>query len=134
MELDKISLFSVIKKRLAWLGQRHEVVAQNIANADTPNYQARDIQAFKFRDLVRNQGSSLRMVTTESNHLKGVSKRASDFAVTKDRNPFETNPTGNSVVLEEQMAKLNENGISHRLATELYKKHLNMFRLAVRSR
>lgn len=134
MELDKISLFSVIKKRLAWLGQRHEVVAQNIANADTPNYQARDIQAFKFRDLVRNQGSSLRMVTTESNHLKGVSKRASDFVVTKDRNPFETNPTGNSVVLEEQMAKLNENGISHRLATELYKKHLNLFRLAVRSR
>ncbi len=134
MELDKISLFGIIKKRMAWLGQRHEVVAQNIANADTPDYQARDIQAFKFRDLVRKQGSSLRMATTENNHLKGVSKRATDFSVTKDRNPFETNPTGNSVVLEEQMAKMSENGVSARLTTELYKKHLNMFRLAVRSR
>jgi len=134
MELDKISLFGAIKKRLAWLGQRHEVVAQNIANADTPNYQARDIQAFKFRDLVRKQGPALRMAATENNHLKGVSKRATDFSVTNDRKPFETNPTGNSVILEEQMAKMSENGISHRLTTELYKKHLNMFRLAVRSR
>lgn len=134
MELDKISLFGVIKRRLAWLGQRHEVVAQNIANADTPNYRARDIQAFKFRDLVRKQDSSLRMVTTENNHLKGVSKRATIFSVTEDRDPFETNPTGNSVILEEQMAKMSENSISHRLTTELYKKHLNMIRMAVRSR
>ncbi len=134
MELDKISLFGVIKKRLAWLGQRHEVVAQNIANADTPNYKARDIEAFKFRDLVRRQGVSLRMATTESNHLKGVRKRATDFTVAVESKPFETSPTGNSVVLEEQMANMSENGISHRLTTELYKKHLNMFRIAVRGR
>lgn len=132
MELGNISLFDVIKKRLAWLGQRQEVVAQNIANADTPNYRARDIKPFQFRDLVRRQSASLRMAATAKGHLKGVSKRAQDFGIATDRNPYETNPTGNSVVLEEQMAKMNETGISHRLTTQLYKKHLNLFRMAVR--
>ncbi len=55
MELGKISLFGVIRKRLAWLGQRQEVVAQNIANADTPNYQARILKPFKFREMVRTR-------------------------------------------------------------------------------
>ena len=45
MELDKLSLFSVIKRRLAWLGHRQEVLAQNIANSDTPRYKARDLKA-----------------------------------------------------------------------------------------
>ena len=47
---------------------------------------------------------------------------------------METSPNGNSVVLEEQMAKMGETGISHRLTTELYKKHLNMIRMAVGGR
>ncbi len=131
MELDKLSLFSVVKKRLAWLGHRQEVLAQNIANSDTPRYQARDLKAFKFKDLVRNQSSNIRMAATADSHLTGSPKRAVDFKVETERLPYETSPNGNSVVLEEQMAKINETGISHRLTTELYKKHLTMLRMAI---
>jgi len=134
MELEKLSLFGVVKKRLAWLGHRQEVLAQNIANSDTPKYKARDLKALKFKDLVNNQSSNLRMAATANSHLTGAPKRAVDFSVETERFPFETNPNGNSVVLEEQMAKINETGISHRLTTELYKKHLNMFRMAIGGR
>ncbi|MFQ5764548.1 MAG: flagellar basal body rod protein FlgB [Rhodospirillales bacterium] len=135
MELDKITLFNVVKKRLAWLGQRQEVISQNIANADTPDYQARDLKPFRFKDLVRaEQNPPLRMEVTQRSHLPGRRRRATDFAATEERKPFETSPSGNSVVLEEQMAKMSESGISHRLTTELYKKHLAMIRMAVGNR
>jgi len=131
MELDKINLFNVVKKRLAWIGRRQEIIAQNIANADTPNYRAKDLKPFKFEDLVRRQDAGLRMEVTQKSHLGGSRRRASEFVETEDRKPFETTPTGNAVVLEEQMAKMNESGVSHRLTTELYKKHLNMIKVAL---
>lgn len=134
MELDKITLFNVVKKRLAWLGQRQEVISQNIANADTPEYRARDLKPFTFKDLVRQTEPPLRMEVTQASHLPGRRRRATDFVAAEERKPFETTPSGNSVVLEEQMAKMSESSVSHRLTTELYKKHLDMIRMAVGNR
>ena len=131
MEIGNLSLFSVFKKRMAWLGQRQEVLAQNIANSDTPEYKARDLKAFKFEDLVRRENAGLSMNSTEKNHLGGRRMRVRDFAEAEDRKPYETNPNGNSVVLEEQMAKMSENSISHNLVSELYKKHMGMIRMAL---
>ena len=131
MELGKLTLFEVVKKRMAWLGQRQEVIAQNIANADTPDYKSKEIQPFKFKELLRRESSGLNMNVTEASHLSGVRKAVQNFQVKDDRKPYETNPTGNSVVLEEQMSKMNENGASYRLTSELYKKHLNMIRTAL---
>ncbi len=131
MEIGNLSLFSVFKKRMAWLGQRQEVLAQNIANSDTPEYKARDLKAFKFEDLVRRENAGLSMNATEKNHLGGQRKRVRDFAEAEDRKPYETNPNGNSVVLEEQMAKMSENSVNYSLASELYKKHMSMIRMAL---
>ena len=135
MELGKFTLFDVVKRRLSWLGQRQEILAQNIANADTPQYRARDVEPFKFKDLLRRSATTrgLNMNATSKAHLSGRRVSIRVFKEETVRRPFETNPVGNSVVLEEQMAKLSESGISHRFTTELYKKHLNMFRTALKS-
>lgn len=131
MELSELSLFSVIKKRLAWLGQRQEVIAQNIANADTPRYKAKDLKPLTFRDMLQPKTQPLNMVATKANHLPGERKRQSEFGAADERKPYETSADGNSVILEEQMAKLNETQVSHRLTNELYKKHLQMIRMAI---
>lgn len=134
MDLDKVTLFSVVKKRLGWLGQRQEILAQNIANADTPDYRAKDLKPFQFKELIRRESAQLNMVADGPGHLGGRRKRIRDFSEEQVRRPFETTPTGNSVVLEEQMAKINESNINHKLATNLYRKHLGMFRTALRNR
>lgn len=131
MDLDKITLFSMMKKRLDWLGQRQEVLSQNIANADTPGYKAKDLKPFKFKELVRQESMQINMVRTHADQLPGRRRKISDFASQDERHPYETSTTGNSVVLEEQMAKVNENSISHKLTTELYRKHLSMIRIAL---
>ena len=134
MELKSMTLFQAVKKRMDWLAQRQEVLSQNIANADTPKYRARDLKSYNFIELIRRENTQLNMKVGRDEHLPGRRKRIRDFAEYKDRRPFETSPTGNSVVLEEQMAKVGETGSNYKLATNLYRKHIGMLRMALGSK
>jgi len=131
---SKITMFGALKKKMAWVAQRQEVLAQNIANANTPEYRARDLKAFSFKDSVRQQQNRVRMAVTSGNHLAGQVRRDGQFKEHDERKPYETMTDGNSVVLEEQMAKVGETQISHRVTSEIYKKHLAMIRMAANSR
>ena len=129
-ELGNMAIFQAVKKRLNWLGQRQEVLAQNIANADTPNYRSTDLKPYNFKELLRREGAQLNMEATGGDHLTGRQKRIRDYA-SKQGKPFETAPAGNNVILEEQMAKIGETGSNYKMATGLYKKHLNMVKIAL---
>lgn len=131
MAFNDLTIFSAVKKRLGWLTQRQEVLAQNIANADTPKYRASDLKPYQFKELIRQESMQLNMNVSDSSHLSGRRKRIRDYTEAADRKPFETAPGGNSVILEEQMAKINESQINHKLTTNIYKKHLMMFRMAL---
>lgn len=141
MDFGNIPLFDMMKKRLSWLNQRQRVLAQNIANADTPGYRPRDMKSFDFESLLRGRlrtagsGQSasgrLGLSRTSRGHLDGSISSGNGFSTVVNRRPYETMPTGNGVVLEEQMAKINETGLAHKLTTELYKKHLSMLSTAL---
>lgn len=132
MDFDKISLFGAVKKRLAWLSQRQEILSQNIANSDTPKFRPKDIEPFKFDELLRRERlHQVNMTRTDEKHLEGNRRRTADFRDETTHRPWETAPGGNAVILEEQMAKVNETQIAHQLTTQLYKKHLAMLRLAL---
>jgi len=134
MELERISLFGAVKKRLAWLTQRQEVLAQNIANADTPKYKPSDLKPYNFAELVRAEDMQLTLKTSGPGHMRGRPKRIRDYSTEEERRPFETALNGNAVVLEEQMAKINETTIDHSFMTRIYKKNMAMIRRAVSSR
>jgi flagellar basal-body rod protein FlgB len=134
MDFNKVSLFGMMKQRLAWLGQRHEVLAQNIANADTPGYRPRDIKPLEFRGMVTRPPAPVGMEKTHGDHLGGRPATARAFDDAVNRRPYETAPAGNAVILEEQMAKVSETSVTHRLTTELYRKHLGMVRTAIGGR
>ena len=55
MDIQGIGLFRMISQQLRWLGQRQEVLSQNLANSDTPGYQARDIEPMAFGDALRQE-------------------------------------------------------------------------------
>ncbi|MCB2099438.1 MAG: hypothetical protein KDE22_01110 [Rhodobacterales bacterium] len=131
MDLNNLTLFGMVKKRLTWLTQRQEVLSQNIANADSPGYKPRDLTKLKFGELMRREHMQLNVSMDNPAHLGGQRKRLRDYAEEQERRPFETAPAGNAVILEEQMGKVNETAIGHKLTTELYKKHLNMIRIAI---
>ena len=117
---------------MSWLTQRQEILSQNIANADTPRYRTTDLKPFQFRDILRKEKIQLNMDVTSASHQPGRRKRIRDFSEQQVRQPFETAPNGNNVIIEEQLAKVNETQTKHRLVTQLYKKHLGMITMAVR--
>jgi len=133
MDLNKLTLFGLMKGQLGWLGRRQEVLAQNVANADTPNFKPTDLQTFDFQDMVKRQQmqQGRGLTTTSPMHFAGARTQTSPFAEVQDAAPYETAPNGNAVVLEEQMAKLGETQIQHRLTSELYRKHIGMIKIAI---
>jgi len=131
MDLGKTALFDIMKGRFAWLSQRQQVLARNIANADTPGYRPRDLESFGFDEMVRSQAGHLNMEMTSPVQLGGQRQTGHAFKERENRRPFETSPSGNAVILEEQMAKVNETSVAHKLTAQLYRKHLGMIRMAL---
>ena len=54
MDLKKLTLFRMMSDRMDWLTQRQQVLSQNVANADTPQYGARDLKPIDFKGSVRS--------------------------------------------------------------------------------
>jgi flagellar basal-body rod protein FlgB len=130
MDLQGIGLFRMISQQLHWLGQRQEVLSQNVANSDTPGYQARDLQALAFGDAL--QQAALLPAVTQAGHLLGKSADPAAAKV-KTITPWEVSPDGNGVVLEQQMTQLAETQADYQMATELYRKQIGMLKTAIGS-
>lgn len=120
-------------KRLSWLSQRQQVLANNVANADTPGYRARDLKAMKpvsFKRMIGGGGTKLGMAATNASHLSGQSRKPSASAVDKV-DSHETVISGNSVSLEEEMMKVGKTVMDYQLMTNLYSKHIKMIKTAL---
>jgi len=103
--------------------QRQNAVAQNIANADTPDYAARDIAPFA--KTYAAEGMALRL--TRAGHLGGGGGSAG-AEMTARADPGTRSPNGNSVSLETEMVKAVEVKRQHDLALALYKTSLGVLR------
>ncbi|MBF0334287.1 MAG: flagellar basal body rod protein FlgB [Alphaproteobacteria bacterium] len=127
--LKDLALFAMAGKRMDWVARRQEVLAENVANADTPKYRARDLEAFNFRKML-DEKMPLRAAATDAKHLSPQPlEPAPGVGVVKT--PFESSPDGNSVVLEEQMANMADSKGAYELSLSLFQKHLRMIKTAV---
>ncbi|MCU0838851.1 MAG: flagellar basal body rod protein FlgB [Rhodospirillales bacterium] len=133
MATAELPLFSALQRRGNWLAQRQVAIAENIANADTPHFHPRDLKPQRFRDLIE-PANAVTLAATSPGHLSPAGGGGAAGKAAPSRAVYETAPSGNAVVLEEQMAKMNETAIDHRLVTQLYKKFLGMMRLAATAR
>ena len=57
MNLPDVPLFSMLRERMTWLNQRQDLLSQNVANADTPGYVARDLKPLDFEQALSQAGS-----------------------------------------------------------------------------
>jgi flagellar basal-body rod protein FlgB len=144
MNIGNTPFLAVLRERLGFLNERQRVLAENVANASTPKYVARDLDDRAFAAAVANHMPSARsgpagpnplqpvaMVSTRSGHMSGGAAgadsgrivRAPDSEVTLD---------GNAVVLEEQMIKVADTRMNYDAALGLYQKGLQLMRLSAR--
>ena len=130
MDLNKFSVFRMMTGKMRWLSSRQGALSQNVANADTPKYRAMDIKEIDFRKAEGASSFKVEMARTHPSHY-GRTGVKGDFQEAGERNPYETLPTGNAVVLEEQLIKVAQTKHDYELMTRLYRKHLEMFRIAL---
>ena len=130
MDLTELKLFRMTAKRMDWTSKRQQVLSQNIANADTPGYAAEDLKQLSFRDLMKKRTVMQTLEKTNSLHIEASHKQPL-YRPDPEKSPYEVAPAGNGVVLEEQLTKVSEAQANHRLASNLYSKHLALLKMAI---
>jgi len=131
MDLGNMGLFKLLSRRMDWLTQRQETLSQNIANADTPEYKPSDLKPFNFRDAL-SDARRLKPATTSTTHLTGTLGPGGMDKAQRQRDPYETAPDGNAVILEEQMLKQTQNMSDYQTMVSLYRKQVGMIKMAIR--
>ncbi len=134
MGLDDIPLFAMLRGRLGYLSERQQVIAQNVANSDTPGFAPSDLKPFT---LGGPGGQAplqpVAVAMTSPMHLAGLPPKGPSGPYKARKNAdSETTLDGNSVVLEDEMIKMNETRMNYEAAISFYQKSLGLIRLATK--
>jgi flagellar basal-body rod protein FlgB len=133
MDIKEPALNRMMKGHMKYMTERQRVLAQNIANIDTPGYKARDLEKVDFGKLTQQSMARISMRQTSPMHLTPLAPKSSDFRDRKDDATFETTPTQNNVVLEDQMAKISDTGAHFNLSSSMLRKYTQLYRRAAGS-
>ncbi|NWG54274.1 MAG: flagellar basal body rod protein FlgB [Hydrogenophilaceae bacterium] len=128
MDIGQAPYFELLRIRLDQLSQRQRLIAENIANASTPGYTPRDLDASAFQRALDAQ-SGVALARTNAGHMAAG---GAPQAVIVTRADSETTLDGNAVVLEEQTVRAAETRMQYETALALYQKGLQLLRMASR--
>ena len=131
MDLRDLPLLSQLRERMSWLNQRQDVLSQNVANADTPRYVARDLKELDFAQMVNGEGSGTKMMTTNARHISISSLHGGGKFEDHETPDQESNPNGNAVSLEVEMIKVADTQAQYAAAANLYAKAVTMMKTAI---
>ncbi|MEB2848244.1 flagellar basal body rod protein FlgB [Rhizobiales bacterium RZME27] len=127
--MQPIQLFALASKQAEWLSVRQEVVANNIANANTPQYKAKDVASF---DAVLDN-TSMRMARTNAAHF-GDSTLSNNVKVEEAalNDEIGIQESGNTVALSKELSKAGEVKRQYELSANLVKSFNSMMLLTVK--
>lgn len=123
--LTELPVFQMATALARHASTRHRVISENVANADTPGFRARDVEAFSHRV---NQAFTPR--ATRPGHIGAIQTnfRSPDSIIDRTTSP---SLNGNSVSLEAEMIKAAETRGQHAMAQAIYRKAHELLRLSI---
>ena len=117
---------ALAERRLHWLDRRQTVLAQNVANADTPGFRPRDLTPFA-RELEGQR--RLALARTAPGHGAGSPLTVANAR--PDRTAAEVTPDGNAVSLDREALRIAETDTAHQLAMAVHRSFIGMYRLTL---
>jgi flagellar basal-body rod protein FlgB len=136
MAITDLPILSMLRTRLQWAQERQRVLAENVANADTPNYRAKDLAAPKFETPAAGpDGTAPPLMTvslarTAPGHIGGIGQGDTTFRA-QSETAYEVRPTGNAVNLEQEMMKVAANQMDYQAVSALYVRSLGLIKTAL---
>lgn len=129
MDLNNLTLFQMAMTKMEWASQRQKILAQNVANVDTPEYKPHDLKKLDFKHLLQQQTPQVKVEQTNPLHLPGTLPPRERFR--PDQLKFEESPDGNAVSEEDQMRKVGDTRGEYTTAVTLMNAQLNMLKTAI---
>jgi flagellar basal-body rod protein FlgB len=138
MDIGDIPLFSMLRGRLGYLSERQKLIAQNVANSDTPGFAPKDLKGFSYHAQPKAAAPGLRpagvQAVTHPGHMMSASSAGAARGFKEAKSEVtETTLNGNAVSLEEEMLKMSEARMSYDAAISFYQKSMNLLRMAARA-
>ena len=121
---EKLEIIQMAQSLAAQSGARMAVIAENVANADTPGYKAKDLPSFA-ETYAADPGQ---MRTTRPSHLTDTSPATLPMV---ERGRGHEAPNGNSVSLEAEMVKSVEARQNHDMALAIYRATADVIRASL---
>jgi len=118
---ENLDVFKTAHAMARHAGQRQTLVAQNMANADTPGFTPRDLTSFKTQ-VDRNAT----MIATRASHLNGISGANGSSIIQVASNDI--SPNGNAVSVEDEMLRAVDVKRQHDRALAIYRHSLTVLR------
>jgi len=123
MDISEIPLFALADRRLAWVDARQSLLAQNLANADTPHWQSHDLKPF----AAALSGATVALARTDPGHLAPPGNATFGAAAQVQERSLD----GNAVAIDKELVKVADTDAAHELVTNLSKKYQNLVRTAI---
>ena len=131
MAISDLPMLAMLRTRMQWNQARQTVVAENVANADTPGFKPHDLTELRFdKGTGQAQRTSPGLALTAVGHMApiGQAQAGADPRKVKD---FEIRPSGNGVNLEDEMMKAGDIQTDYQLAASLYQHSLTTLKIAI---
>lgn len=130
MTISDIPIFSMLRTKMHWHQERQRLLAENVANANTPKFRPRDLVEPNFGDRGPH-AAAVALARTAAGHIGG--ERASDAMhfQRETSGGYEVRPTGNAVDLEDQMLKVAANQMDFQTVASLYSRSLGLIKTAL---
>ncbi|PTQ75022.1 FlgB family protein [Celeribacter persicus] len=124
---ENLDIFKMASGLASHAVSRQEVIAKNIANADTPAYRAKDIASFA--DTYKSGDFGAGMHATRAAHLIDTQEASQGYTLLDA--PDAGSPNGNTVSLETEMMKATQVRQQHETALAVYKSSMNILRTSI---
>ena len=115
MPVSLDSVFGIHAQALQLRAQRGELLASNLANADTPDYKAQDLDFRSALNAAQGQ-QSVTLRTTHAGHVGGIS--GTDSARHMYRVPQQSSLDGNTVNTQVEQTKFSENAVRYKASLQ----------------
>jgi len=128
--------FELMKEALNYRAVRQDMIASNIANADTPYYRPKDIRfeeklLHEKEKLFTKEEKQLQMAKTSSKHLDSIDDTSSDMAKIYFRDGHSARNDANSVDLDVETSEMAKNSVMYNALVNGMKKQASIFRAVI---
>lgn len=132
MTIAQMPLLAALADKMRWHQARQTILAENVANADTPGYRPSDLKGYSFEEHLRAaQVDAVATAVTNPRHIAASMQSGAGRFDARQGSDFEITPSGNAVTLEDEMMKVTANQMDYQAITSLYTRSLRLLRTAL---